>query len=74
MNSGNLSIAARKQAALFGLYVADAVAMPVHWHFRTTEDIHRDYGRITGYLKPEKFKNSTSKHFGLKAGENTLEA
>ena len=55
MKSVNLSITARKQAALYGLYVADAVAMPVHWHFRNTEDIYRDYGRITGYLKPEKF-------------------
>ena len=47
-SAGKLTIAARKQAALFGLYVADAVAMPVHWMY-DLRNLKRDYGQITGY-------------------------
>jgi len=48
----------RKRASLLGLYVADAVAMPVHWMY----DLHQlksDYGVIKGYVKPkDTFRNS----------------
>jgi ADP-ribosylglycohydrolase len=48
----------RKRASLLGLYVADAIAMPVHWMY----DLHQlkaDYGTITGYVKPkDQFRNS----------------
>lgn len=44
--------------SLFGLFVADATAMPVHWYY----DIYalkRDYGEIKGYRKPhDEFPNS----------------
>jgi ADP-ribosyl-[dinitrogen reductase] hydrolase len=41
----------RKKSALFGLFVTDAVAMPVHWMY-DLEFLKRDYGVITGYTKP----------------------
>ena len=48
----------RKTAALLGLYVADAVASPVHWYYDTRQ-LKSDYGTITGYVKPkEKFTGS----------------
>ena len=39
----NLSSYDRYQGALFGLYVADAVAMPVHWMY-DLRNLKRDYG------------------------------
>ena len=51
-----VNILDRKTAALFGMYVADSVAMPVHWMYNLNQ-LKRDYGRITGYVKPqEKFE------------------
>ena len=44
----------RRKAALFGLYVGDAVAMPVHWMYNLS-NLRRDYGRITGYVKPKDY-------------------
>jgi hypothetical protein len=45
-------------AALFGLYVADSVAMPVHWMYNL-DQLKRDYGEIKGYREPkEKFQGS----------------
>ena len=40
------------KGALFGLYVADATAMPVHWMYNLNL-LKRDYGRITGFTKPK---------------------
>jgi hypothetical protein len=46
----------RKLAALFGVFVADAVAMPVHWMYNLNQ-LQKDYGRIAGYVKPnDKFE------------------
>ena len=48
----------RFRAALFGLYVADATAMPVHWMYNLGQ-LKRDYGRITAFVKPkDKFEGS----------------
>lgn len=48
----------RKKAALFGLYVADATAMPVHWMYNLHQ-LQRDYGEIKGYIPPkDKFDGS----------------
>jgi len=48
----------RKKAALFGLYVADAVASPVHWYYSLSQ-LKRDYGTISTYVKPrEKLEGS----------------
>jgi ADP-ribosyl-[dinitrogen reductase] hydrolase len=45
-------------ATLFGLYVADAVAMPVHWMYNL-DQLNSDYGEIKGYRAPKKkFKGS----------------
>mmetsp|Transcript_17736 Transcript_17736/g.30030 ORF Transcript_17736/g.30030 Transcript_17736/m.30030 type:complete len:91 (+) Transcript_17736:52-324(+) len=53
-----LSTLERKRASLFGLYVADAVAMPVHWMY-DLRNLKRDYGQITGYTKPlDRFEGS----------------
>ena len=43
-----------KKAALFGLYVADAVAMPVHWMYNLN-NLKRDYGTIQGYVQPKDY-------------------
>jgi hypothetical protein len=43
---------------LFGLYVADSVAMPVHWMYNL-EFLKRDYGEIKGYTAPlDQFEGS----------------
>ena len=40
------------------MYVADAVAMPVHWMYNL-RNLKRDYGEITGYVAPkEHFEGS----------------
>lgn len=45
------SIAQRKEGALYGLYIADAVAMPVHWMYNL-QNLKKDYGQIKGYVQP----------------------
>lgn len=53
-----LSLVDRKKGALFGLYVADATAMPVHWMYNLSQ-LKRDYGEIKGYVKPkDRFEGS----------------
>ena len=42
----------RLKASLFGLFVADATAMPVHWHYDLNQ-LKRDYGTVTGYVRPK---------------------
>lgn len=42
----------RRQAALLGMYVADAVAMPVHWMYNLAQ-LKRDYGVIRSFVKPK---------------------
>ena len=51
-DTNSLTINDRKQAALFGLFVADSVAMPVHWYYDRRQLIE-DYGTIKGYVKPK---------------------
>ncbi|ETW00459.1 hypothetical protein H310_07080 [Aphanomyces invadans] len=47
-----MQVSSRMEGALFGLFVADAVAMPVHWMYNL-DQLQADYGRITGYTKPK---------------------
>ena len=48
----------RKKAALIGLFIADAVAMPVHWMYDLYQ-LKADYGVIRGYVKPkDEFRGS----------------
>jgi ADP-ribosyl-[dinitrogen reductase] hydrolase len=42
----------RIRGALFGLFVADATAMPVHWMYNLSQ-LKQDYGIIKGYVKPK---------------------
>ena len=50
-----LTLQDRQRAALLGLYIGDAVAMPVHWMY-DLRNLKRDYGEVKGYMKPlEKF-------------------
>jgi len=42
----------RSRGALYGLYIGDALAMPVHWYYNR-EALGRDYGLVTDYLSPK---------------------
>jgi ADP-ribosylglycohydrolase len=41
----------RCRGALFGMYIGDALAMPVHWYY-DRNNLKRDYGTVTDYLSP----------------------
>ena len=55
----------RIKAAVLGSFVADALALGVHWVYNTRV-IDKKFGRIDGYLDP-----LTSYHKGKKAGDQT---
>jgi len=44
--------ASRSRGALYGLYIADSLAMPVHWYYDRKARF-RDYGWIADYLTPK---------------------
>lgn len=46
-----VSSADRVAGALYGLFIGDALAMPVHWYY-DTKALHRDYGEVRDYLSP----------------------
>jgi len=50
--AGTNTLADKKKAAMFGLFVGDAVAMPVHWMYNL-QQLREDYGEIRGYTKPK---------------------
>jgi ADP-ribosylglycohydrolase len=41
----------RLRGALLGMFIGDALAMPVHWYYNTRALIN-DYGKVTDYLRP----------------------
>jgi len=41
----------RAKGALYGLYIGDALAMPVHWYYDRAA-LKRDYGWVTDYRAP----------------------
>lgn len=47
-----LSDDSRCRGALYGLFIGDALSMPVHWYYDTLA-LHRDYGRVTDFLAPK---------------------
>ena len=47
-----LTITDRKRSAMFGLFVADATAMPVHWMYDLRQ-LQHDYGEIKDFVKPK---------------------
>ena len=55
----------RIKAVVLGSFIADALALGVHWVYNTNV-IDKKFGRIDGYLDP-----LTSYHKGKKAGEQT---
>lgn len=50
--AAGLTVRDRRRAALFGLFCADSLAMPVHWYY-SLDQLKRDYGKIEGYVKPK---------------------
>ena len=40
------------RGSLLGLYIGDALAMPVHWYY-DRQALADDYGRVTTYLQPK---------------------
>jgi len=53
-----LAVSDRKRACLFGLFVADATAMPVHWYYDINKQ-RRDYGIVTKYMKPNDYREGS---------------
>ena len=47
-----ISYSDRVAGALSGLFIADALAMPVHWYYDTNA-LRRDYGEVRDYLSPK---------------------
>lgn len=43
---------ARVRGALWGQFVGDALAMPVHWYYNRAA-LARDYGRVTDFVAPK---------------------
>ena len=41
----------KREGALWGLYIGDALAMPVHWYYNRGA-LYDDYGWVTDYLAP----------------------
>ena len=42
----------RVSGALVGMFIGDALAMPVHWYYNT-DALRRDYGEVREYLAPK---------------------
>ncbi len=45
-------IQSRQIGAVLGMFVGDALAMPVHWYY-SRNSLERDYGRVHHYLAPK---------------------
>lgn len=52
LSSPVLDIADRVKGALYGLLIADAIAMPSHWYYGGQSQVSRAYGNIKGYVQP----------------------
>ncbi|XP_053404409.1 uncharacterized protein LOC128558605 isoform X3 [Mercenaria mercenaria] len=63
------------EGAVWGMLIADALSMPVHWYYNP-DDIKRGYGSwLTGYVAPNKRHPSSILSLsavGMRAGDNTL--
>ena len=47
----NAHTESRKQGCIYGLFIGDALAMPVHWYYDRLA-LQRDYGHVRDYLPP----------------------
>lgn len=52
MNSNPLNNADRMRGALWGMFVGDALAMPVHWYYNIAA-LWQDFGQIRDYQAPK---------------------
>lgn len=52
MSNIQLSKAERMRGALWGMFVGDALAMPVHWYYNIAT-LWQDFGNITDYQAPK---------------------
>jgi ADP-ribosylglycohydrolase len=50
--TSHVSMKSRKRGCIYGLFIGDALAMPVHWYYDRLA-LHRDYGRVKDYLAPK---------------------
>jgi ADP-ribosylglycohydrolase len=50
--TSTVSTTDRIKGALYGMFIADALAMPAHWYYNTGA-LKRDYGEITDYQAPK---------------------
>jgi ADP-ribosylglycohydrolase len=48
----NVSTESSKRGCVYGLFIGDALAMPVHWYYDRLA-LQRDYGVVTDYLAPK---------------------
>jgi ADP-ribosylglycohydrolase len=48
----DITLKSRIKGSLYGLFIGDALAMPVHWYY-DREALNRDYGNVTDYLDPK---------------------
>jgi ADP-ribosylglycohydrolase len=48
----DVTLESRYLGAIYGLYIGDALAMPVHWYY-DRQALHRDYGQVISYLSPK---------------------
>jgi len=65
---------ARVKNALWGLFISDALSMPVHWYYKR-EYIKKDFGKITGYNDalhphPESFMVGNTYYPDIKSANN----
>lgn len=49
--TAELTYEERAEGAIYGMFIGDALAMPVHWYYNT-KALKKDYGLVTDYLKP----------------------
>lgn len=42
----------RQMGAIWGMFIGDALAMPVHWYY-DRQALARDYGQVNDYLEPK---------------------
>jgi ADP-ribosylglycohydrolase len=50
-NISNVTMKSRKRGCLYGLFIGDALAMPVHWYYDRLA-LQRDYGHVRDFLAP----------------------
>ena len=52
MEKTETSLIDRLHGSLMGVYIADAVASPVHWYYER-DRLLADYGELKGYVQPK---------------------